>query len=139
MKYAKTKSDSIDNVRKKVALKIYSSIVTKTPVDTGRARGNWQIGIGHDIYTETEKTNKSGDVSEAEGQINTAKGDQTIYISNNLPYICKLEYGGYTDKAETEKTIGGYSKQAPMGMVGLTMGNIEKHIRQAIEESGFNK
>lgn len=138
-KYAEIKCEQIDTVRKKVALKAYSSIVKKTPVDTGRARGNWLIGINQDRTETVETENKSGSVAGAKKQIDSAKGDETIYISNNLPYISKLEYGGYTDKPETEKTIGGFSKQAPMGMVGLTMGNIQRHIKEAIDESNFTK
>jgi len=59
--------------------------------------------------------------SEELEKLESAKGDETIYITNNLPYICKLEYGS--------------SKQAPNGMVGLTMNNISNNIDKFIKES----
>lgn len=76
------------------------------------------------------------------------KGDETIYISNNLPYITMLEYGGYPDpvkKGTYNKKTGqyevrsanGFSKQAPNGMVGVTVANFKKNIDKAIEESNF--
>lgn len=72
-------------------------------------------------------------------KIKEAKGDETIYISNNLPYICMLEYGGYSKESKTGKTVNGFSKQAPNGMVGVTMANYKKKIEEAVEESGWSK
>lgn len=132
-KYAKAKDEQIKTVRKKVAMAIYSGVVQRTPVDTGRARGNWVIGIGEDIQTATERT---GDCSGQEiPKLNSANGDETIYISNNLPYIAKLEYGGYSKKSDSGKTINGYSKQAPQGMVGVTMARIKDKVEQIVKES----
>jgi hypothetical protein len=50
------------------------------------------------------------------------------WLSNNLPYIEKLEYGGYPDGPNT---IGGFSKQAPAGMVRVNMARITAHVRAA--------
>lgn len=102
---------------------MYESIVKKTPVDTGRARGNWQIGIGQDIISTTPRTNKTGNVSGETNKLSQVSGDETIYISNNLPYIVRLEYGS--------------SKQAPNGMVGLTTATFKKKIDEAVKESGW--
>jgi hypothetical protein len=47
----------------------------------------------------------------------------SVFIVNNLPYIAVLEYGGYPNPPSDPvhgKTIGGYSKQAPQGMVRVT-------------------
>lgn len=135
----------MNTVRKKVAVKLYDSIVKKTPVDTGRARGNWQISIGHDATETVNREDKKalGTVSaykgEETGKLQNVKGDETIYISNNLPYIAKLEYGGYGDNSPSGKTENGFSKQAPNGMVGVTVANFKKHIDEAVRESGWKK
>lgn len=90
-----------------------------TPVNTGRARGNWQIGIGKD---PTEELERYGDSSSEElPKLDTCHKDETIYIANNLPYIQALEYG--------------HSQQAPQGMVGVTMAGIQQKIEKAIRES----
>ena len=130
-KYCKDKEVEIKDVRKTYAFALYSSIVKKTPVDTGRARGNWNISVGHDVTTESTDTKPQyknvDDVPEV-------KGDETIFISNNLPYITKLEYGGYPNppKGGKGKTINGYSKQAPEGMVGVTLANNKNIFDSAV-------
>ena len=129
--YAKKKDVQIKNVRKAYAFALYSSIVKKTPVDTGRARGNWNITVGSDDYRQSERTTPQ---FHSAGQIPEPKGDESIFISNNLPYITKLEYGGYPNppKKETGKTINGYSRQAPEGMVGVTLANNENIFNSAL-------
>lgn len=73
-----------------------------------------------------------------------AEGDESIYIENNLPYINTLEYGGYPDPVKKGtyekgtgyviKSRGGFSKQAPHGMVGLTMARYEKLLKEVLKE-----
>lgn len=115
-KYAKKKGEQLEKVRKQVAIEMYTGVVEKTPVDTGRARGNWQIGIGIDITTPTDRESKTGAFGEELPKLGKAIGDEKIFISNNLPYIVALEYG--------------HSKQAPNGMVGLTFIEIQSKIKE---------
>lgn len=44
-----------------------------------------------------------------------------------------LEYGGYSKNSNTGKTVNGYSKQAPQGMVGMVMAKKERLIKKALE------
>lgn len=130
-KYCKDKEVEIKDVRKTYAFALYTSIVKKTPVDTGRARGNWNITVGHDDTTASTRTKpqfKNVD------EVPKVEGDETIYISNNLPYITKLEYGGYpkNPKGGSGKTVNGYSKQAPEGMVGVALANNENIFNSAV-------
>lgn len=99
-----------------IALEYYKRITMKTPRDTGRAAGNWQISINQDSWSETStKLPQKGSFSDSEasklnkpGQLNFP----TITISNALPYIIALEYG--------------HSKQArnPAGMVRVTLSEL---------------
>ena len=129
--YAKKKQVEIKEVRKAYAFALYSSIVKKTPVDTGRARGNWNISVGHDDTTVKETTSPQ---YKSTGQISEPNGDESIFISNNLPYITTLEYGGFPNppKKDGGKTVNGYSKQAPEGMVGVTLANNENIFNAAV-------
>jgi hypothetical protein len=123
---------------------LYSSIVQKTPVDTGRARANWNLSCGR-IDNSINPNAKEPRVK-TEDDINV-RDDETIYISNNLPYIETLEYGGYPSpvkKGTYVKTKGkghyekrsrnGFSKQAPKGMVGLAVAESSILWNQAIKE-----
>jgi len=130
--YARKKKVEIKKVRKTYAYALYSSIVRKTPVDTGRARANWNVSIGEPDSSTTEKTRKS---PKPLSSMPEPKGDESIFITNNLPYIETLEYGGYPKKPKggNDKTINGYSKQAPEGMVGVTLANNENIFNAAVE------
>lgn len=125
--YEKGVSDKIHRFKTNLAFALYSSVVKKTPVDTGRARANWNISTGSVDTSVTTKTKKRGLRYKA-GDIKST-GDETIYISNNLPYIKTLEFGGYPKNSKSGKTVNGYSKQAPNGMVGVTMANIDNIVK----------
>ena len=130
-KLAEKRKVEIQKVRKNYAFALYSSIVRKTPVDTGRARANWNISVGKEDATTTEDTRRS---PKPISQMPEPKGDESIFISNNLPYITTLEYGGYPNppKKDGGKTINGYSRQAPNGMVGVTLANNEAIFEAAV-------
>lgn len=117
--YANAKGEQIDTVRKNIAMTAYTSISARTPVDTGRARGNWQIGINKDPQDQLER--KGFGSNEELPKLKLAKADDTIYISNNLPYINRLEYGS--------------SKQSPNGMVGVTFEELKGKMQKIIDES----
>ena len=129
-KYAEKKGVEIKEVRKSYAYALYSSIVRKTPVDTGRARANWNISVGSPDESTTEETRRS---PKSKDSMPDPQGDEPIYICNNLSYITKLEYGGYPNQPEKDggKTVGGFSKQAPNGMVGVTLANNENIFNAA--------
>lgn len=127
-KYADRQISSMKGIRKSFVFRLYSAIVRRTPVDTGRARGNWNVSVGAADAGENPQN-----YSEA-GSMPDADGDEPYFISNNTEYIRKLEYGGYTDRPETEKTRGGFSKQAPHGMVGVTLANAGSYFQQAVRE-----
>lgn len=105
-------------VVRKAGIEIYSQVVLKSPVDTGRFRANWLIGIGA-VGTTTEATDKSGSSTIARGtqQILQVQLGQSIWISNSLPYARRLEYG--------------YSRQAPTGMVRTTIAEWNRFLEQA--------
>ena len=129
--YARKKQIEIKEVRKAYAFALYSSIVKKTPVDTGRARGNWNVSVGSEDTSTSETTQQKYKSKES---IPTPNGDESIFISNNLDYIEKLEYGGYPNppKGGSGKTVNGFSKQAPNGMVGVTLANNENIFNAAV-------
>lgn len=92
----------------------------------GRFRGNWQLGINTMPSGETgiiDSGAKDGNGGVATGRIAAAIPDQAtgnlFYISNNVPYARRLEYG--------------YSKQAPTGLVGLTVARFQQIVREAVE------
>jgi hypothetical protein len=110
-----------------ICLDLLTGIVMKTPVDTGRARANWQASIGAPTMTQLETLDKGGEqtISASQDAVSQAPGN-VFWITNNLPYIASLEYGLYSDGP---KTIGGFSRQAPKGMARLTIDEVTRRLR----------
>ena len=101
---------------KSLSLQLLRLIVMGTPVDTGRARGNWQLAINSPQGGTTERTDKAGDavLADANAALVAVKDFEAIWLSNNLPYILRLEEGS--------------SSQAPEGFVAKAIDAIERHI-----------
>ncbi|WP_312910934.1 HK97 gp10 family phage protein [Stutzerimonas nitrititolerans] len=118
-----TKTTEAHNKITRVAtLELFSGVIKATPVDTGRARGNWQTAPGSPVAGETERLDKSGGEAIAEVQAKTPEGaGQVTYLSNNLPYIMTLEEGS--------------SSQAPEGMVKRNMDRVQKMVEAAARKN----
>lgn len=110
-------------------------IVEKTPVDTGTARANWQISIGIRKRNKLKRKDTAGGDTIVKGiEALTGLGPfEIVFIQNNLDYISVLEEGGFvpTDPGPSKDprkdrkgrilVAGGFSVQAPQGMVQVTL------------------
>jgi len=110
------------------ALQLFTQVIERTPVGNpdgwknpappgyigGTARGNWRTAIGR---PETATVDNRPE-AQATGEVNLAVARftlaDTIHLSNNLPYIQRLE--------------NGWSQQAPAGMVAVTVNEFERVI-----------
>jgi hypothetical protein len=101
---------------------LFKKIVMRTPVRRGRARANWNVSEGAPNYTYTQETSLSRALAEVE-KVMTLPADSVIFLANGIPYIRLLEYGGYPNppKKITGRTVGGFSSQAPAGMVRISV------------------
>jgi hypothetical protein len=78
------------------AFEVFRRVVDRTPVDTGAARQNWLVTVNQENTSYDPNKKKGGRVlSKGQKAIADAKGDDTIIIQNNVPYIRMLEFGGY--------------------------------------------
>lgn len=72
---------------------LFTDIVQGTPVDTGRAIGNWQPSIDRPINSTIERLDKTGSqVIASAGPVIEKAAGHIFYITNNLPYIERLEF-----------------------------------------------
>jgi hypothetical protein len=131
---AKAKLDLETVVRKSTA-EVFKAVVLKTPVSTGRARANWNCSANVVDTSTTQSTNQQRGAAEAAKALSLPAGG-VVYLANSLPYIRVLEYGGYPNppKHPTGKTVNGFSKQAPAGMVRLTAQEFSDYVQKAIAE-----
>lgn len=85
-----------------------TAIVTTTPVETGRAKGNWNVSVG------TPDTSVRPDNFDPDGQPTLRRhegaiarwglGMSAIFLANGLPYILLLENGSSSAKAPNGMT-----------------------------------
>ena len=123
----------LDTVVRKSTLEVFKGVVLKTPVDTGRARGNWNVAAGAADTSTTPTANQARGMTEVAKAASIAAGG-IVYLANSLPYIRVLEYGQYPNppKGGKGKTAGGYSRQAPQGMVRLTAIEFDSYVRRVL-------
>jgi len=104
----------------KIAFDLFFGIVERTPVDTGRARGNWFLTTNSPssavVYLDAKE--KDSVPYPNPPDVSKITGRESVFIVNNLPYIEALEHG--------------HSAQAPTGMVALTMKEIEATINAGL-------
>lgn len=118
--FAAQAKENAQQVVRKVAGDALAKVVLRTPVDTGRARANWVTTYGNPSFVTTAKVDKTGEgtILKGQGTIRRTPAGETIYILNSLPYAIPLEYG--------------HSKQAPAGMVRLTVAEFQTFVDNAV-------
>lgn len=80
---------------KRIAFEAFTRIILKTPVDTGRLRGNWQASVNTPHNNILEKEDKSGfsTLAEGLGNLDGIQPGTVVWITNNLPYAERIENG----------------------------------------------
>jgi len=117
--------ETLEQAPRKVALEVFSRVVKKTPVKTGRARGNWQVSVGSPVDGVLDVEDKAGGatISAITNGIESWEPIKAaIFLSNNVPYIGALE--------------NGRSAQAPDGMVKTTLSEYRGIVNDVARETG---
>lgn len=134
----------IDDVVRTSTVLLFQRVVMRSPVDTGRFRANWNVSYGQPDRTTSGSTEPSESAKSASVQaaVLPLPVGGTVYLCNSLPYAGVLEYGLYPNPPKmgsrkrgedgpTVHVIGGYSMQAPSGMVRVSA----LEFKQAVEEA----
>jgi hypothetical protein len=106
--FKKQNLETLALATKKIVFEIHGRVSDKTPVDTGRARGNWFPSIGRPSTAydpdAKDKVNPGGFVPQ------TFPPYIKAWITNNVPYI--------------EALNNGHSAQAPANFVELAVAEV---------------
>lgn len=121
--FAKQAGDKADIAVRKIMLDLFARLVEKSPVDTGRFRRNWQYSVNARATGTIDGnwTTQSRAPPPETPQIAAGAFGKVHIIANNLPYAQRLENGS--------------SKQAPLGMVGLTLNEFNSIVSKAAREA----
>lgn len=140
-KYGDAIASDVNRLKGEISLSIIANVAKRTPVDVGTARSNWHVSTAISALTRkafspflsrwrppygpggtlAETRNQAGAVWSASSIVGKAtKAGEPLYISNNLPYIQRLNQG--------------WSNQAPAGFVEA---GINEGVNQAIKRFTF--
>lgn len=104
-----------EEINRRALLAASRRIYFRTPVDTGEARTGWSFGVGGEGKPSEEDTLNSIKIA-----IEPMKVGQLGFFINRVGHIIPLEYG--------------HSKQAPSGMVRLTVAQWDSIVVKAARE-----
>lgn len=135
---------NLADLRENVAVALFSAVIKASPVGNpdlwkvnqgkpmkerkgpagyvgGRFRANWICNISSIDRTTTENVDPTGSVAIALviSECSNARANQTLFLTNSLPYAMKLEYESH-------------SSQCPGGMVRLAVARFRKIIKKEL-------
>ena len=117
--FAVKSEKALDQTVRAITFSLFREVVQRTPVDSGRLKGNWIVSQGSPVRTTTEATDPSGSrtIAAIAGGIG---GLGTVnFLANSLSYAERIEYDGWS------------SVKAPSGMVRIAFARIETIVANA--------
>jgi len=111
IKFSKESELKASIVFRKVVIDLFGRVVLDTPVDTGAARGNWYPTMTTPASGTRKRLDKTGSKAQAEVSALSQKAElgKTAWLTNNLPYILRIENDGWS------------KVKAPDGMVKINV------------------
>lgn len=112
--------DRLDSLGRAVGLELLKRLMQATPVDTGRARGNWNASIGAEDGTVDPDRREQQAAAEGAARISRlklSKQGEVLLLTNGVPYIGRLN--------------DGHSRQAPAAFIQLTTENMREFVNRA--------
>ena len=130
------------------AIHLATGVMEDTPLgpeNPGALRGNWQISKTlNDRVLTTPNKNKGRSFADKKirGAFTSGRMNKniTLFIFNNSPYAGVVEFGGYPEpvkqgtwikkkQAYEIRSIAGFSRQAPIGMIRTNILNYKNRMR----------
>jgi hypothetical protein len=111
--------------RKELLFEVLYRIVIRSPVDSGKFRACWNVGLERNNTSTLAPPDPTGQsaITEALAVLSRMKSTNTrVFITNGLVYGNRLEHG--------------WSDQAPAGMVGITLAEFPELARRAYGRIG---
>lgn len=126
--WARDAGKNTAKVVRAIEISLSTKIIMKSPVDTGRFRGNWYPSVNQPtraVNPDFEDKTGANAIARVAHFVH-ALGEQfhVYYIANNLPYAWPLEEG--------------WSKQAPEGMVRTTIAEFNRVVQQEAQNVARN-
>ena len=118
--------EAFDELMRTTTLEALTRCMDKTPVDTGRARNNWNVAKG---VADTGEHRPPGPAyaTLAVGKriVANLKFGDTAYVANGVPYIGVLEHGGPN---RTAHAMAGLTAQELQPWVSAELARIKREV-----------
>lgn len=114
---------NVDELGRAIGLELGRRLILKTPRDTGRAAQNWNASVDVTDATTHERTAEGIALAVSRPIVAEFKlSKHTLYWTNGLPYAERLE--------------NGWSRQAPAGMVDVTIAEMKPIVERVAGRIG---
>ena len=110
-----------DKTVRAITFALFREVIRRTPVDTGRLKGNWICTVSSPAWGTTTIDDKSGARAIAGVAQNMGGLGSKTFLSNNLPYAHRIEYDGWSHT------------KAPSGMIRVSFARIDQIVRLAAQ------
>lgn len=114
--FAAKSEKAIDQTVRAITYALFAEVIDRTPVDTGRLKGNWQLSQGSPIRGTVTVTDKDGGTTKTKVAAGMGGWGSVTYLTNNLPYAYRIEYDGWSHT------------KAPAGMVRVSFARIQQIV-----------
>ncbi len=131
--FAQFAGGQMTRVVQTITLELATAVVERTPVGNpslwkgpapkgytgGRLRANWQFTAGSPATGELDTTSHGTALTRIAAGIDASAAGGITWLTNNLPYAVPIEFEGH-------------SKQAPAGMVRISVAEVQQHVNNAL-------
>jgi len=121
-RFAVKSEKAVDQTVRAITFALFSEVVQRTPVDTGRLKGNWQVSQGSAATGTLTSTDKDGGTTTAKIAAGMGGWGSVTYLANNLPYAQRIEFDGWSHT------------KAPAGMVRVSFARINQIVASAVRK-----
>jgi hypothetical protein len=127
-------------------IKALNDIIRQTPVhfkDGGRLRNSWTLSEGSPSGVERAASGSGAGSLASVNRMPESVLGKKLFFTNPMPYANVVEYGGYPNPVKQGTNIsdgdtpqyqklsrGGYSLQAPSGMVRLNKKRLQTRLKR---------
>ncbi len=131
-KFVEDFNNGVPEIVQGTAIKLFSGIIKSSPVDEGTFRSNWYVALAQPSSQRNENSQLSESAAINRMTSDVIRLNSTTYtFTNNLPYSEVIEFGRFGDGP---KTVGGYSKQAPQGVLRVNVKRFERLFEETARD-----
>ena len=116
-RFAEATGRNIEEIHKSTTLRLFRAVILSSPVLTGRLRANWICTLEVPATGTTNETGLENLVAMG-NTIEQHQPEQAIILTNNLPYVQRIEYDGWSHT------------KAPRGMVRINLARFKKMLSE---------